>query len=314
MERRISGSKGAVETKVDEYKQYDALGLSELVRSRQVSAAELLEIAIAQIDQHNGNPDGAEEDKRINAVCRKRYEAARIEAQQFDETAKAAPFAGVPFLVKDLIATIAGEPTGSGNSLRQRPDMKSLHDSEIVRRYRAAGLIIAGQTNVPEFGLTPYTEPKTGGITRNPWSLDHSAGGSSGGSAAAVAARMVPMASASDGAGSIRIPASCCGVFGFKPSRGMTPIGPDLSEILRGLGIEHVVTRSVRDSAAMLDVTYGIDPGAPYTAPLRVRPFLDEVTTAPRPLRIAFSDKPLLGGRRTKSTPSAKKKPFKRLR
>jgi amidase len=267
---------------LDEYKEKDAIGLSDLVRAGHVSASELCEAAIAQIEKHNSC---------INAVIRTRYDAARAEAKRVDKTL---PFAGVPFLVKDLVATIAGEPTGSGNKLRQ--SIVSQHDSEIVRRYRAAGLVIVGQTNVPEFGITPFTEPKSGGKTRNPWNLNRSAGGSSGGSAAAVAARMTPMASASDGGGSIRIPASCCGLFGFKPSRGMTPLGPDLSEILRGFGIEHALTRSVRDSAAMLDVTYGMDPGAPYAAPNRARPFLDEVSTDPRPLRIAVSCAPLFGG------------------
>ena len=170
------------------------------------------------------------------------------------------------------------------------------HDSEMVHRFRKAGLVIVGRTNTPEFGLTPYTEPETYGPTCNPWSHAHSPGGSSGGSAAAIASRMVPMASGGDGGGSIRIPASCCGLFGFKPSRGMTPTGPDHGEIWRGYAVEHVLTRSVRDSAAMLDATAGIDPGALYAAPRGDRPFLDEVATAPGPLRIAFTSTPLLGG------------------
>lgn len=265
-----------------EYAAHDGLGLAALIRRREVSTAEVLDAAIAQIEQHNAT---------LNAVNRKRYEQARSEAARVNA---AAPFAGVPFLLKDLIASIAGEPTGCGNRLLAAIPMP--RDSELVRRYRAAGLVIVGRTNTPEFGLTPYTEPEACGPTRNPWSLRHSPGGSSGGSAAAVAARMVPMASGGDGGGSIRIPASCCGLFGFKPSRGMTPTGPEFGELWRGYAIEHVITRSVRDSAAMLDATAGADPGAPYAAPRPVRPFLVEAGSEPGPLRIAFTGSPLLGG------------------
>jgi amidase len=265
----------------DDYLRHDALGLADLVRRREVSAGELLDAAIARIEAHN---------PALNAVVRKRYDAARAEALQVDLQA---PFAGVPFLVKDLLATLAGEPTANGNRLLAGLAMP--HDSALVRRWRAAGLVIAGRTNTPEFGLNPYTEPLLYGPTRNPWSAVHSPGGSSGGSAAAVAARLVPMASGGDGGGSIRIPASCCGLFGFKPSRGSTPSGPDNGELWRGFAIEHAISRSVRDSAALLDATFGADPGAPYAAPARARPFLDEVATAPGRLRIAFSRQPLFG-------------------
>lgn len=265
----------------DEYVRHDALSLAGLVRRGEVSAAELLEAAIARIEQHN---------PALNAVVRKRYEAARAEAALVD---RAAPFAGVPFLVKDLLATLAGEPTGNGN--RVLAEMPMPHDSELVRRWRAAGLVIAGRTNTPEFGLTPYTEPLLYGPTRNPWSAAHSPGGSSGGSAAAVAARLVPVASGGDGGGSIRIPASCCGLFGFKPSRGSTPSGPDNGELWKGFAIEHVLSRSVRDSAALLDATQGADPGAPYAAPAPARPYLAEVATDPGRLRIAFCRQPLFG-------------------
>jgi len=265
----------------EEYARRDGLALAELVRRREVGAGELLEAAIARIEAHNPT---------LNAVVRKRYEQARAEA----ETVSAeAPFAGVPFLVKDLIATIAGEPTSNGNRLLSTLAMP--RDSEMVRRYRAAGLVIVGRTNTPEFGLTPYTEPSLYGPTRNPWSLAHSPGGSSGGSAAAVAARFVPMASGGDGGGSIRIPASCCGLFGLKPSRGTTPTGPEFGELWRGFAIEHAISRSVRDSAALLDATAGADAGAPYAAPAQARPFVDEVRTEPGPLRIAFSRVPLFG-------------------
>jgi amidase len=267
----------------EDYVRHDGLALAQLVRSGDVSAAELLECAIARIEAHN---------PVLNAIIRKRYEAARSEAAQVSQ---AAPFAGVPFLVKDLIANLAGEPTASGNRLMSKLAMAMPRDSEMVRRYRAAGLVMVGRTNTPEFGLTPYTEPAAFGPTCNPWSLIHSPGGSSGGSAAAVAARLVPMAGGGDGGGSIRIPASCCGLFGLKPSRGMIPTGPDLGELWGGLTIEHVITRSVRDSAAMLDATAGADPGAPYAAPGRARPYLEEVRTEPGRLHIAFTRQALFG-------------------
>jgi amidase len=264
-----------------DYASRDGLGLAELVRSGAVSASELLETALARIEAHNPT---------LNAVIRNRHDKVRAEAEKVD---RGAPFAGVPFLVKDLIATLAGEPTANGNRLLANRPMS--RDSELVRRFRAAGVLIAGRTNTPEFGLVPYTEPLLFGPTRNPWSLDHSPGGSSGGSAAAVAAGLVPLASGGDGGGSIRIPASCCGLFGMKPSRGTTPTGPDLGELWHGFAIEHVLSRSVRDSAAMLDATAGADPGAPYAAPAQGRPFLQEVNIEPGSLRIAFTREPLFG-------------------
>jgi amidase len=263
-----------------EYDRYDALGLANLVKTRQLTPSDLVEEAIRRIDVLN---------PRINAVVTTMYEQARA-------TAKGAlpdgPFTGVPFLLKDLISTYAGVPTSGGNRvLRQIP---TAHDSELVRRFKAAGVVVVGKSNTPEFGLTPYTESDTLGATRNPWDLERSPGGSSGGSAAAVAAGMVPMASGGDGGGSIRIPASCCGVFGLKPSRGRMPTGPDEGEIWHGYTIEHVITRSVRDSAAMLDAVGGADVGAPYGAP-PAGSFLRDVTTAPDRLRIAFTTRPLWG-------------------
>jgi amidase len=203
------------------------------------------------------------------------------------------PFAGVPFLLKDLLAAYAGQPLRSGS--RFLKDYVPDRDSEIVRRYRRAGVIVVGKTNTCEFGLVPYTEPELFGPTRNPWDLSRTPGGSSGGSAAAVAAGIVPMAGGGDGGGSIRIPASCCGLFGLKPSRGRTPTGPYYGEIWQGAVVEHVLTRSVRDSAAMLDAIAGPDPGAPYYAPAPERPFLDEVQRAPGQLRIAFTSTPFFG-------------------
>ncbi len=261
----------------------DALELAHLIRTRQLSAKEAVDAAIARIERLNPG---------LNAVVHTMFEQARrtADAPPADPDA---PFAGVPFLIKDLLTTYAGEPLEMGSRLYAgwRPD----HDSELMRRYRRAGLITLGKTNTPEFGLVPYTEPRAKGTTRNPWNLERTVGGSSGGSAAAVASGMVPVAAGGDGGGSIRIPASCCGLFGFKPSRGVVPTGPDEGEHWGGSATEGVLTRSVRDSAAMLDAIAGEDAGAPYAAPPRSRPYLDEVATDPGPLLIAFTDAPMLG-------------------
>lgn len=265
----------------DDYARHDGLGLADLVRRGEVSAVELLDAAAERTEAV---------EPALGAVVRRRFERAREEAQRVDRNA---PFAGVPFLVKDLLATLQGEPTGAGNRLLQRVPMP--RDSELVRRWRAAGLVIAGRTATPEFGLLPVTEPQVHGPARNPWSPGHTPGGSSGGSAAAVAARIVPLASGGDGGGSIRMPASCCGLFGLKPTRGLMPTGPDAGEHWRGFVSEHVITRSVRDSAAALDATAGSDPGAPCAAPPRPGSFLAELGREPGRLRIAFSDRPLFG-------------------
>jgi amidase len=198
----------------------------------------------------------------------------------------AGPFAGVPFLLKDLLAECAGVPLTAGSDFLA--GYVAPADSELVARYRRAGLIVVGQTNTPEFGILPTTEPRRYGPTRNPWAPDRTVGGSSGGSAAAVAARVVPMAHANDGGGSIRIPASCCGVFGLKPTRGRNPLGPHYGDLFGGLVSEHAVTRSVRDSAALLDATAGPDWGDPdWGRP--ARPFALEVGAPPGRLRIAVS-------------------------
>lgn len=268
-----------------EYTQHDGLGLAELVRTKQVTALELVETAIERIEAHNAP---------LNAVITKRYERAREEASALAVgPSSTIPFGGVPFLVKDLLATVEGTPTANGNRLLR--SVPATQDSELVRRWKAAGLIILGKTNTPEFGLTPYTEPLAFGPTRNPWNLERTPGGSSGGSAAAVASRMVPLASGGDGGGSIRIPASACGLFGLKPTRARTPTGPFLGEAWNGFAIEHVLTRSVRDSAALLDATQGIDVGAPYASPEVGTNFLGEVSKAPGKLRIAVTGKPLMG-------------------
>lgn len=265
----------------DDYVRHDALSLADLVRRGQATPGELLDVAIARVEAL---------EPALGAVVAKRYEQARAEAATID---RQAPFCGVPFLVKDLLASFAGEPTGSGSRALRTLPMPV--DSEMVRRFRAAGLVCFGRTATPEFGLTPYTEPLSTGPTRNPWSRGHSPGGSSGGSAAAVAAGIVPMASGGDGGGSIRIPASCCGLFGLKPSRGRNPTGPMFGELWHGMVVEGVLSRSVRDSAAALDATAGADAGAPYASPARPRPFVDEAATEPGRLRIAFSGQPLFG-------------------
>ena len=264
----------------EEYAQYDGLGLAELVLQREVTPEELVEEAIRRIEALN---------PRLNAVIHPMYELARADAIR---GVPEGPFRGVPFLLKDLLSTYANVPTRSGSRLLR--DFVPDCDSELVRRYKAAGLIVVGKTNTPEFGLVPFTEPQLFGVTNNPWDLTRTAGGSSGGSAAAVAACLVPMAHGGDGGGSIRIPASCCGLFGLKPSRGRTPLGPWMAEAWHGLTIEHVLTRSVRDSAAMLDATAGHDVGAPYCAPSAYRPFLEEVGADPGRLRIAFTAEPFL--------------------
>ena len=250
-----------------EYEQYDALGLAELVRQRQVTPQELLEAAMARVEARDGT---------INAVVTKMYDQARA---AIAAGLPAGPFTGVPFMLKDLGVLYAGVRTSNGSRIFS--DFVADHDSTLVARYKAAGLVIMAKTNTPEFGIAATTEPQLFGPTRNPWSVAHSAGGSSGGAAAAVAAGYLPMAHATDGGGSIRIPASKCGLFGLKPSRGRNPAGPDLGEGLAGMATGHCVSRSVRDSAALLDATHGPAPGDPYAAPPLPRPMLDEVG-APR--------------------------------
>jgi amidase len=268
---------------ITEYDDLDGLGLAELVQARLASPLELVETAMSRIVERN---------PALNAVILTMFDDARQAALEADVSA---PFAGVPFLLKDLLATVAGVPTSSGNRLSAKRPAPG--DSELVRRWKKAGLIILGKTNTPEFGLTPYTEPGSFGPTRNPWDVARTPGGSSGGSAAAVAARMVPIASAGDGGGSIRIPASACGLFGMKPTRGRTPAGPFIGEPWAGFAVEHVLTRSVRDSAALLDLTQGADAGAPHYLPSFSGSFLEAVGRPAEKLRIAASAAPMLGGR-----------------
>lgn len=268
------------------YLTRDGLGLAELVRSGEVRATELLDTALARIAAVN---------PRLNAVVRLMEQEAREAATRIEEEGgpAGAPFLGVPFLAKDLMTHYRGHPTSAGSRLLV--DLPMDHDTELARRVRTSGVLVAGKTNCPEWGLVPFTEPELWGPSRNPWDTDRTPGGSSGGSAAAVASGIVPLAGGGDGGGSIRIPASCCGLFGLKPTRGRVPTGPDYGELWRGAVVEHVLTRSVRDSAAMLDATHGADVGAPYEIPSPVRPYLNEVERDPEPLRIGFTTHPLLG-------------------
>ncbi len=254
----------------------DATSMAALVRDGKASPAELVDDAIARIEAT---------DPAINAVIHPRFDAARAEAADPVD----GPFRGVPFLVKDLGCTIAGEPHHQGCRGLKDAGYTAPHDSFLYRRFRSLGLIALGRTNTPEFGSTVTTEPVAYGPTRNPWNLEHSTGGSSGGSAAAVAAGLVPVAHANDGGGSIRIPASECGLVGLKPTRGRVSQGPDIGEGWAGATIDGVVTRSVRDSAAILDGIAGPEPGDPYFAAPPSRPFAAEVGTDPGSLRVGLA-------------------------
>ncbi len=253
---------------------HDALGLAELVRKRQVSPTELLDAAIGRAEAL---------DPRLHFMAQRHYDYGRAAiAKGLPE----GPFRGVPWLLKDLNTYIAGLPTGNGS--RFYKDYRPEVTSELVRRIEKAGFVVFGKTAVPELGLTGTTENQVTGATRNPWNPAHIAGGSSGGAAVAVASGVLPAAHATDGGGSIRIPASCCGLFGLKPSRGRVPMGPPRTEGWGGLSVHHAVTRSVRDSAAILDVTHGVEPGSRYSAPTPYETFLAQVTKAPGKLRIAL--------------------------
>ncbi|HOJ85165.1 MAG: amidase family protein [Dethiobacteria bacterium] len=257
------------------YQNYDAAGLAELVQKKEVTAAEIVESAIARLERLN---------PKINAVIHKMYEKARLAAEKI--TGKE-PFAGVPMLVKDISQEIKGEPITCGaKSLR---DCLAEEDATFVKRARATGVVFLGITNVPEFALMGTTEPKYYGPTRNPWNKDYTPGGSSGGSAAAVAAGIVPIAGANDGGGSIRIPAAYCGLFGLKPSRGRMPAGPFSGRHWQGASVDHVLTRSVRDSALMLDLIKGYEAGAAFPPPPFDHNYLECVSQGPiNKLKIAF--------------------------
>lgn len=254
--------------------EHDATAVAAAIRSGEVDAAEVMAVSIARAEERN---------PALNAFVSTRFDQAAQEAAALDRDA---PFAGVPFVVKDLAAQVAGLPHTRGSRLFA--DDVSQSDSELVRRYRAAGLIILGTTNAPELGLNASTEPSLNGPTRNPHGLDHSTGGSSGGTAAAVAAGIVPVGHGNDGGGSIRIPSSACGLFGLKPSRGRVSAHPAATLLADPMGCHHVLARSVRDSAALLDLTAGAMPGDPYEIARPSRPWVEEVGASPGLLRIAM--------------------------
>jgi amidase len=258
-----------------EFVRYDGLGLAELVRNKDVTPRELLDAAIERIERNNG---------KLNAVVHKAYDEARATA---DSALPDGPFKGVPFLIKDLGVRVKGWPRTSASRFAQID--ADAEDSELITRYRATGLVLAGKTNTPEFGIPGVTTSALLGPCRNPWNPDHIAGGSSGGAASAVAAGMVPLAHASDGLGSIRIPAACCGLVGLKTTRDRNPNGVHDTDRAIGFSVDHVVSRTVRDSAAMLDATGYPQPASPYAAPKQDRPYLEEVSASPGKLRIAWS-------------------------
>jgi Asp-tRNA(Asn)/Glu-tRNA(Gln) amidotransferase A subunit family amidase len=257
----------------EEYRRHDATALADLIARREVTAKEVLEVAIARAGQVN---------PAINAIVHKQYDQARSAVAA---GLPGGPLRGVPYLIKDLGFLERGEPATLGSSLFK--DFVADHDSAYVQRCKRAGLVFIGRSSSPEFGLSPNTEPRLYGSCRNPWNLEYSAGGSSGGAAAAVIAGILPMAHATDGGGSIRIPAAQCGLFGLKPSRGRISLAPDAGEGWGGLSIGHVVSRSVRDSARMLDCTAGSEPGDPYAAPTPECSFVEAIGRPPKKLKIA---------------------------
>ena len=266
--------------KITDYDKYDGLGLSKLVQDKEVTPLELLEEAISR----------AEKLKKLNTIIYPMYDLARKSAQK---PLPKGPFTGVPFLLKDLIADYEGTPISYGSKSLRNNISKA--DSELVKRFKAAGVVIFGKTNAPEFGIMGTTEPEHFKPCLNPWDLKRSTGGSSGGSASAIAAGIVPIAHGGDGGGSIRIPSSMCGLFGLKPSRGLTPLGPH-GEIMDGAVVQHIISRSVRDSAAMLDATMGLELGSPYKVVLPQRePLLNAQNLPFKKLKIAYSIKSIMG-------------------
>lgn len=258
-----------------DYANYDGLGLAELVRKRDVTPGELLDAAIERAERSN---------PKLNAIVYKAYDEARATAAS---ALPDGPFKGVPFLIKDLGVRVKNWPRTSASRFAQ-VDADS-DDSELTKRYRATGVVLFGKTNTPEFGIPGVTSSALLGPCRNPWNTDHISGGSSGGAASAVAAGIVPLAHASDGLGSIRIPAACCGLVGMKTTRDRNPNGQHDTDRAIGLSVDHVVSRTVRDSAAMLDATGYPEANSPFAYPAKERPYVEEITRAPGKLRIAFS-------------------------
>jgi amidase len=261
----------------DDTRWLDATAQAELVTSGKVTPLEMVNAAIERVERYDG---------ALNALTYRWFDSARqlASSRELPE----GPFRGVPYLLKDLYAAEAGKPLSNGSKAYKAADYVSTEDTTLVSRYKASGLISIGRSNSPEFGSVPVTEPEAWGPTRNPWDLSRTPGGSSGGSAAAVAAGIVPIAHASDGGGSIRIPASCCGLVGLKVSQGRISMGPYRDE--SNLGVEHCVSRSVRDSARLLDATHGPGIGDVIIAPTPRRPFIEEVGADPGRLRIGLLD------------------------
>jgi len=259
----------------DDLSHLDATAQAELVRSGQASPLELVDAAIERIERVN---------PELNAVITPLFDTAR--AQATSDRLPDGPLRGVPFVLKDLACHSAGDPFHEGMAFLKGRGWSEPEDTALAARFRAAGLITVGKTNTPELGILPTTEPQAHGPTRNPWDTSRSTGGSSGGSAAAVAAGLVPVGHANDGGGSIRIPASECGLVGLKPSRARVSSGPEFGDVMGGLTCELVVSRSVRDTATVLDAVHGMEPGDPYTAPEPARPYLDEVGADAGRLRI----------------------------
>lgn len=259
-----------------DFEQYDALGLADQVKRGKVSPAELLEAAIERVEARNGT---------VNAVTMKLYDYGR---KAIADGLPDGPFTGVPFLLKDLTASLAGVKMTRGSKFFADAPPPTA-DSEHVKRLKKAGLVIFGRTNTCELGLSLTCEPQLYGPTKSPWDVTRISGGSSGGAAASVGARMLPMAHGSDGFGSIRVPAACCGIVGLKPTRGRNTFAPYTGEGLGGCSTEHALTLTVRDTAALLDATAGAGPGDPYVAPPPPRPFLADVQAERRPLRIAYT-------------------------
>lgn len=259
-----------------EYADHDGLGLADLVNKGKMTPLELVDAAIERTEKHNGT---------LNAVVYSAFEEAR-------EAAKGklpdGPFKGVPFLIKDLGTEVKGWPRTSGSKFVAK--IVDDHDSELVKRYRAAGTVLFGKTNTPEYGITGTTESRLLGPCRNPWDPNRISGGSSGGAASAVGAGILPLAHASDGLGSIRIPAACCGLVGMKVTRDRNPQGPNDFDRAIGFSVDHVVSRTVRDSAAMLDATGYPEPASPYAPPPKERPYMEEITKSPGKLKIAWSN------------------------
>ncbi|CAB1221429.1 amidase [Acinetobacter bouvetii] len=267
---------------IAEYLEYDGLGLAQLIANKQVSSTDVLNAALQRASDTN---------PKLNAIIIPMHDYAYQRTQQQLN----GPFAGVPFLVKDLFQEYAGYPTSYGCKGLKRIHYIAEQNAEIVNRWEKSGIITFGRTNTPEFGIKGITEPEAWGTCHNPWNLNHNSGGSSGGSASAVAAGIVPIAGAGDGGGSIRIPASYCGLFGLKPSRGRTPWGPQMSEAMHGAAIQHILSKTVRDSAAMLDATHGAEHSSLFKIEHPHSSYLDILQQPVKKLKIAFSTRSPIG-------------------